>query len=210
MNNRLSETQEQLLQQMLFQKSGLSVNVLAEKLKISGNAVRQHFVLLEGGGYIQKKHNNPTAGRPAGVYELTTLGLNYFPKQYAWFCGLILEELRDEMGEEALVAYMRKLGRKLSGRFKDQFAGLPTAQRVEELTALLSALGFQAELSDLETDDSIGVDAFNCVFHDLAAEYPAICEFDLSLMGSLLERPLEHASCMAKGDCQCRFIIKSE
>jgi DeoR family suf operon transcriptional repressor len=52
--------------------------------------------------------------------------------------------------------------------------------------------------------------ANNCIYHDLAQKYIEICAFDLALMSSLLDKEVKQLSCMAKGDCACRFRIQEK
>ena len=68
---------------------------------------------------------------------------------------------------------------------------------------IMTDLGFQVKV---ETE-SLTIQARNCIYHDLAQEHPEICEFDLALMSSLLDKKVQPLSCMAKGDCNCRFSL---
>lgn len=210
MQNKINTTQQQILSHLLNNKNGLSINALAELLGITRNAVQQQFFVLEKDGYIQKKNTEPTAGRPAAVYELTDRGINDFPKQYAWFCSLLINHYLDEVGRDHLPAFMDKLGHKLADSLRGRFADKDGGEKLHELTQLLSELGFQASLAVDQEGEEIGIDAVNCVYHDLAQTYPEICGFDVALMSSLLDKPLEQTSCMAKGDCKCRFKLKAQ
>ena len=44
------DRQRELLEKLLFKKTGLTIDDLAKKLKISRNAVQQHTLALEKGG----------------------------------------------------------------------------------------------------------------------------------------------------------------
>src|SRR5450631_1163014 len=94
----VSPRQHQILEQLLENRTGLSIDALAKAPDISRAAVQQHIVGLEGDGYIKKNALNKTAGRPVVIYGITDNGINFFPKQYAWFSDLILSELLQEMG----------------------------------------------------------------------------------------------------------------
>jgi len=52
------------------------------------------------------------------------------------------------------------------------------------------------------------MEAYNCIYHDLAQKHHEICAFDLAFMSSLLDKEVEQLSCMAKGDCNCSFRVK--
>ena len=81
MQNQLGSRQEQILALLLGTKTGLSIDVIAEKLEISRNAVKQHLVVLEKDRLIQAGHFNLTKGRPSRNYVLTDQGVNQFTKQ---------------------------------------------------------------------------------------------------------------------------------
>jgi len=186
---------------------GLSIDALAKVLDISRAAVQQHVIGLEGDGYIKKISLNKTAGRPEVIYGITDKGINYFPKQYAWFSDLILIELRQEMGPEGLKDYMQKLGVRVANNLRSQFEGKNLNDRMYELLLIMTNLGFQVK-TDIESETRKSViRANNCIYHDLAQKHNEICAFDLALMSSLLDKEVMQLSCMAKGDCSCRFRI---
>jgi predicted ArsR family transcriptional regulator len=205
---KISSRQYQILEHLLENRNGLSVDELAKRLDISRTGVQQHFVVLERDGYIKKSTLNKTAGRPVTIYVITSKGNNYFPKQYAWFSALILGDLLDTISPEGFKAYMQKLGVKLADQLRGQFEGKDLNGRVDELALIMSDLGFQVKVGiDAETEQP-SIQACNCIYHDLAQKHQEICEFDLALMSSLLNKDVEQLSCMAKGDCNCSFRIK--
>ena len=208
MQEKMNNTQHEILNRLLANKSGLSINELAGFLAISRNAVQQHIFILERDGYLRKKQTSPTAGRPAGIYELTSQGVNYFPKQYAWFSELILNHLAEEISPERMPDYMKKLGLKLAASLSPRFQEKSLSQRLDELKSLMVELGYQADVVADGRSGANAVEAVNCVFHDLAKAHSAICEFDIALISSLLAKPIVHSCCMAKGDGKCRFLVE--
>lgn len=208
MLQKISSRQHQILEYLLESRNGLSVDELAKALDISRTGVQQHFVVLERDGYIRKSTLNKTAGRPVTIYVITDKGNNYFPKQYAWFSELILSDLQQEIGPERFKAYMQKLGGKLADKLRGKFEGKNLNERVDELAIVMTDLGFQVKV-DMESEtESPNMEAYNCIYHDLAQKHHEICAFDLALMSSLLDKEVEQLSCMAKGDCNCSFRVK--
>jgi DeoR family transcriptional regulator, suf operon transcriptional repressor len=206
----VSPRQHHILEQLLENRTGLSIDALAKVMDISRAAVQQHIVGLEGDGYIKKTALNKTAGRPVVIYGITDKGINYFPKQYAWFSDLILSELREEMGAEGFKDYMQRLGIRLANNLRSQFEGKSLNIRMDQLLIIMRNLGFQVTtVIESETGKS-AIRANNCIYHDLAQKHNEICAFDLALMSSLLNKEVEQLSCMAKGDCACRFRIQDK
>jgi len=207
MQNQLGSRQEQILALLLGTKTGLSIDVMAGKLEISRNAVKQHLTVLEKDLLIQAGKFNLTKGRPSRSYILTDLGVNQFTKQYSWFCNLLISELKEEMGGEALAQFMSRLGSKIAGSLAAQFKDQNAAEKVQTLSAILHNLGYQATVE--KHDGAMTINAVNCVFHDLAQEHTELCEFDRSLIRTLLDNPVEQIECMAKQGCACRFKTKT-
>ena len=211
MLQNISPRQHHILARLLENRTGLSIDALAKALDISRAAVQQHIIGLEGDGYIKKNALNKTAGRPVVIYGITDKGINYFPKQYAWFSDLILSELLQEMGAEGFKDYMHRLGIRLANNLRSQFEGKNLNDRVDELLLIMTNLGFQVTTGiESEASKTTVIRANNCIYHDLAQKHNEICAFDLALMSSLLDKEVEHLSCMAKGDCACHFRIQDK
>lgn len=210
MTAKSNSRQHQILGLLLENKNGLSIDGLARQLDISRAAVQQHFVVLERDGLIKKKQLNKTGGRPVSLYELTDSGINYFPKQYAWLTEIILTNLLDETSPQCLAASMQNLGNKTAEKLRSRVEGKSSDGRVAELAQIMNELGFQVNTTTDEETGKPTLQAFNCVYHDLAQKHREICEFDLALMSSLLAKPIKHAHCMARGDCSCRFVVEGD
>lgn len=209
MNKQRGSRQQQIMALLLQTKAGLSVDEIGQRLDISRTAVNQHLAALEKQQLIQETDLNVnTGGRPARIYVLTPQGLNHFPKQYAWFCNLLLSELAEEMDNEAMEALMWKMGVKLAKSLASQFSDKGPEQKLVALVGLMQDLGYQAELE--YQDGQPNIKASNCVYHDLAQQHPALCLFDKALIGTLLATPVIQTACMAKNDCVCAFRLMAK
>lgn len=207
MSQEISSRQNQILKLLLENRKGLCIDNVADALDISRTAVQKHFAALENEGYIKKKTLNKTAGRPVTVYALTDKGINYFPKQYAWFSELMLSDLRQEIGPERFRGYMRKLGLKLAEKLRKRFEGNELNEKIDELLKIMNELGYEVQADARIESDEFSIQAHNCVYHDLVKQYDEICEFDLALITALLGEKVEQLSCLAKGDCACNFKV---
>ncbi|MFZ2448892.1 MAG: HTH domain-containing protein [Methylovulum miyakonense] len=207
MVDKIKSRQHEILTLLLENKAGLSIDEIATALDISRNAVQQHFATLQKNGYIQTGGFHKTSGRPVRSFILTEAGINSFPKQYAWFSELLLTNLKEEMGAEALQRYLHKLGANLSQSLLPQFVGKQADEKLDGLLKIMDQLGFQAKaIKDPDSNGQV-IEACNCVYHDLAQKHEEVCEFDRTLISSLLESEIEHVECMAKGGAVCRFKI---
>ncbi|WP_366043216.1 methanogen output domain 1-containing protein [Methylomonas sp.] len=203
----IGSRQEQIMTLLLNSAGGMSIDEMAAQMDISRNAVKQHLTGLEKLQWVKEAALNSTGGRPARSYSLTEQGLNRFPKQYAWFCNLLLDDLAAELSTEALEKMMWNMGVKLAQSLAPQFSRKDTQQKLIALVELMQNLGYHAELEQQEGLPSIK--AVNCVYHDLAQQHPELCHFDRALISTLLEKPVQQTQCMAKQDCACRFNLTS-
>ncbi|MGZ3238385.1 MAG: methanogen output domain 1-containing protein, partial [Burkholderiaceae bacterium] len=56
-----------------------------------------------------------------------------------------------------------------------------------------------------EASKAAVIEADNCVFHNLALQNTAICQFDLALLSTFTDSKVDHQECMAKNGNVCRF-----
>ncbi|MBV5302547.1 MAG: ArsR family transcriptional regulator [Methylococcales bacterium] len=204
--NKIGQRQHDILAYFLTHKKNLCIEDLYFQLGISRTAVQEHFSALENAGYIEKNGVSKTNGRPIVLYGITHKGINYFPKQYSWLAGLMLEDLLETISAEESEKYMRHLGIKLASQLSDQFEGKSLDERLETLMAVMNDLGFNAKQA-INEKEQVCIQACNCIYHDLAQKHEQICQFDLALLEGALEKPVKQSRCMAKGDTTCEFLF---
>lgn len=206
----LGKRQQELLR--LFQKNraGLSIDELAAALGITRTAVRQHLAALEAEGYVAKGEERKTAGRPGRSYCLTPKGLALFPRQYSWFSGVLLEAVRAERGSEGLAEWLRSIAGPLAESLAPRLAGKQGQARLDEVLRIMDELAFEARLVDEpERFGARAIEASNCIYHELAAKHPEVCQLDLVLLGRLTGAELHHQECIVRGGSVCRFVLGS-
>lgn len=197
--------QQELLNQLLKNKNGATVDELSTKLEITRNAIRQHLAVLEKDGLVTLGTSRPTGGRPEQLYILTEAGRELFPRHYTWFAQLIIESIKQESGEEALKQRMQMMGELVAKNLRQQHPALENQQqKVEQLAGIMKQLGYDAD-SNKPINDTPIIEANNCIFHNLAIKNPEICQFDIGLMSAFTDSSISHEECMASGGNVCRF-----
>ena len=203
----VGERQEELLLLLQRDKSGLTVDELAERLSITRTAVRQHLAVLMRDGYVDQQSLRKTAGRPGYVYMLTHAGDDLFPKQYSWFSSVMLTELRRELGSAGLALFLRRLASSVASGLDARVRGMSPAERVMALAQIMNELGYDARAISAPGAPAEIV-ATNCVYHDLARDFPEVCHFDYELVEKLTESQVRHPECMVRGGKVCRFVLE--
>lgn len=206
----LGDRQQALLGLLLETKSGLTVDELASGLAITRNAVRQHLAALENARIVVASATRPSGGRPHQLYTLTDKGHALFPRQYALLARLLVESAIGESGPKAVEQRMLDLGRVAGDQLlSEQPPAQTTVERTDRLVIFMKQMGYRARQTATHRDGCT-IEADNCVFHSLAREHPAVCQFDLGLMSSFSGLAVEHQTCMAHGDNVCRFRLKGD
>ncbi len=202
-----SEKQQKILQFLVKEKKGITVDQFSKLLKISKSAIHQHLTVLERDGYVRKSASMQTGGRPGTIFVLTTKGEHIFPKHYSLLSNMLISMIKQKLGSEELVEYLQELGASLAETRKSALKNKPIEEKIKMTSAIMQELGYETEITEGEPGENLIIDAYNCVFYDLAYTNPEICELDLSLLSTLLDSKIEHTFCLAKGGHCCRFKV---
>ncbi|MFA9418849.1 MAG: helix-turn-helix transcriptional regulator [Gammaproteobacteria bacterium] len=199
--------QQTLLKTLLHNRAGESVDELAHELGISRNATNQHLSSLTNLGLIENTLRPSHGGRPVKNYFLSPMGMELFPRHYAQFSILLVDWIRSNLDGPALNSCLRELGAQLARDYSERVGalnGLP--QKISEVATIMRELGYETDVG-VSDDGAIEIIANNCVFQQVAVECEQICEFDLSLMGTLLNAQIDHQESIARDGLCCRFGI---
>ncbi|GLQ88918.1 helix-turn-helix transcriptional regulator [Dyella flagellata] len=202
---QLGTTQQRLLRQLLMANEGGTVESLCEQLRISHNAVRQHLSALIARQYVERTQSRPSGGRPTACYRLTESGHALFPRNYGTIAVALLAQMHEQLGDSATESMLRELGHRLGSQEVAPPPGTPTKEIVDGLAQKLDALGYEATAA--RHGEEWQIEAFNCVFHALAKQYPQVCKFDLAYMEAAGGRRIHHMECIVRGGHVCRFRL---
>ena len=132
-------TRDRLL--ALLREGAWTVDDLAQRLGVTDNAVRFHLDALERLGTVSKERVRKigVVGQPASVYSLSPGGEEAFSRAYAPVLIACLEELRDRTSGPQVVAFLKRVGKRLARGFSQSEGSL--SLRVNGASDLLTALG---------------------------------------------------------------------
>ena len=200
----IGQRQQALLNLLLEEKTGLTIDQMAAALGITRNAVREHVNALERDRLIAPAAlAGSTGGRPGRRYALTGRGMAMFPKHYDLMARLLLEALTHRLGTAEAEAALRALGAKLATQMKPRVGAGDLTDRTRAVAALMRELGYEARAPGPGT-----IEALNCVYHELARADQTVCALDIALIEELADASVEHRACMARGDNACVFCLK--
>jgi len=196
------ETRTRLLR--LVRGAALSISELTQALGITHNAVRTHVAALERDGLVRPAGTQrSTGGKPARLYELTPEAEELFPKAYALVFTELVSTLREEEGDAAAVAFLRRVGRRLGARAPEEPAS--DAERVAAAAAVLESIGGAMVV----TEDAEGwmLRGEGCPLAAVVVADPDACALAESLVAEVTGR--EVVECCDRTDRpRCAFRVR--
>ena len=191
----------------LLRENPWTVEELAERLGLTDNAVRFHLDALERDGTIRKEGRRRTgvAGQPAALYSLSPSGEESFSRAYAPVLIATLAELREGMSAAQLVAFLKRVGRRLSMQGARGKGSL--GSRVHDAAGLLNTLGGVTSVQKSGTGYRIVGRA--CPLSRAVEENHCVCATVTSLVAEVVGAEVTER-CDRSGRPKCCFEITPE
>jgi DeoR family transcriptional regulator, suf operon transcriptional repressor len=194
----------------LKQHGGLTAAELAEMLGITSMGVRRHLTTLERDKLVRYELVQRGKGRPSYVYRLSAQAENLFPKNYAQLANELLGYLASDEGETTVIKLFERRAQRRIRNAEAQLAGKPLAERVAGLALLLSNEGYLAEFEQ-EDEGTFWLREHNCAVHDVANEFSAACQSELTFLQAILpDAYVTREHHMMGGELMCAYRIESK
>jgi predicted ArsR family transcriptional regulator len=185
-----------------------SIKDVAADLEVTTSAVRLHLAQLQASGAIRAEKVREGVGRPYFVYSVTPQAHNLFYKDYGELTKLLLEEVTEFQGLDALQSVLRRVGDRLADTYRDQVWGQELADRVEAWAELLDQRGVAVELERVA--EGYVLREYGCAYQNVAVENRAVCEMERQMMARLLKSGVKLNQCVLDGHRGCQFTIVEE
>jgi DeoR family suf operon transcriptional repressor len=177
---------------------------LATLLGVTANGLRRHLKELELEGVVAYRREVRGVGGPVFAYSLTDAGERLFPTAYDETLTAALDLVREQLGEEGVVAFFRQRWEQIAERAKPELAGLPLPERTRRLAEMLTALGYMAELSD---GDVSTLREHNCTIRSIVERFPEVCAAEQRFIQDVLGVEVTRQAHIAKGANCCEYCI---
>jgi predicted ArsR family transcriptional regulator len=205
-----SGTRQSILE-ALKREGPLAIAQLAERLVMSGEAVRQQLVQLQREGWIEAIHERAAtrhSGRPAARYRLTQAGDHVFPKQYDALTVAVLDAVATELGPESLDRILASLTEARAKVWEPRLAGKSLHERVEAMRGIYE--GEDPFMEAQEVPGGFRLVEHNCPFLNVALERPVLCSMTVSLLSRLLGFEVVREEKFQSGDGRCAFRVLTD
>lgn len=209
----MQTTKEHILAH-LKRTGGCTVDGLAAELSLARMTVRQHLTGLERDGFVLSREERGRTGRPHFVFSLSDGGQETFPKRYDRFANLVLQEIAfldaDEIAglspEDKKRLLLRKMAERVYAQYEPQVKDKSLPERIPVVAGILQEEGGFAEWR--KQDATFEIVDYNCAYQRVAENHHEVCEWHLSLLGRLLDTPVECTQFQSQGAESCRFIVR--
>ena len=183
-----------------------TIKELEDLLGVTTNAVRQHLQGLQADGYIERRQVNSGVGRPHHAYLISAKAHELFACHCDDLALTLLEEVFALEGQERAQVLLGRVGDRLAKRYATGVRGEMLQERVEQLAEVLYHRGVLTDIN-VQDENVIVLQAYNCPYHELAQEHRSICEMDEEVMRKVLGSDVNLSACMMDGHRGCSFVV---
>jgi predicted ArsR family transcriptional regulator len=191
----------------LRRRHSASAADLAQELRLSPNAIRQHLSGMQREGLVSERAVRRSKTKPTHEFSLTDAGGQLFPQHYDVLLNAVLREVRDIGGEQAVEQIFERMGRRSAEKFAARTSNTGGEKRVGVLVDLLREHGVEA---DYNADGGTFVIAeHNCPYAETVKEHPQVCSVIHHVLGELFPGGSRQIESLATGGEACRFEVKA-
>ena len=188
----------------------MAASAIADKLGVTGPAVRAQLDELEGRGLVTST-TAPAAGRgrPATLWSLTELALDLFPDRHSDLTIELLDAIRAASGEDGLAKVLAERDRRQLDELRTEMSNATSIRaRTDVLAGHRSEQGYMAEV--VEQGDDLLLVEHHCPVCDAAATCQGLCSGELELFRSAMgdDVAVERTQHLLSGDQRCVYRIR--
>ncbi len=191
--------------EFLRRKQAASAEAISAELGITPNAVRQHLTNLERDGFVKSEPVRHKRGRPSLLFSLTERADAVFPKRYGQLATMVLQEVQEMGGPEALDEVFRRVALRHAESVRQDMEGLSFDEKLKRVVAWIGRAG---TLAETETPEGVKVTIHNCPFRNTALKFPQVCTITPHLISQLLGTAVSQADSIHRHDPYCSFLVE--
>ncbi|GIZ95522.1 MULTISPECIES: helix-turn-helix transcriptional regulator [Tsukamurella] len=198
---------------LLMNRGQATAADIGEALGITTTAVRRHLDnLLEAGDVTVAPPSGLGGrgrGRPAKEFLLTQSGRRRLGQGYDALAVDALRALREVGGDEAVRAFARRRAEQaISTATVSPTESADPVDGARRIAAALSDAGFSADAR--EVGSGVQICQHHCPVSEVAAEFPELCEAEISAIEQALGTHVQRLATIANGDRACTTHVPLE
>ncbi len=199
-------TRLDILERLLRQE--LSSQALAEELRISPAAVRQHLTTLEALSLVTRRKVVTQPSRPTYLYRVSPQGMRVFPKRYDLLLTHLIAILAERQGQDGAATIIESAAQRVAEHAPIGVTRAEGQERWQRLMEWLDAeFAWQADVAD-EASDVRRLTIHQCPFQDLSKSQPDVCGlFFGTLIRSVCHGGAVAHAAVAEMPACCAFVV---
>ncbi len=201
----MQATRQQILD-YLRRHGRATVKDLDSYLSLTSTGVRQHLTVLEREGLVEAQEERGRVGRPALVYRLTEQGDALYPKSYDELANVLLEEVRELAGGQALQTLLRRVATRFADPYRERLENHPISERVHEASRIIGERGCLSEC--VQDGDDWLILQYTCPFPKVAGQNSCVCSLDVEFIRQLVGADARLTTSLLRDDRACTFRIR--
>ena len=192
--------------ELLRRRGRCSAETIANDLGVTPNAIRQQLTNLERDGMVRSQPERSRRGRPSLLFGLTERADAVFPKRYGQLATMVLQEVQDMGGPDALDEIFARVAARHAGALERDLDGLEFDEKMRRLVAWIGRAGTLVEQS--ETPEGMRVTIHNCPFRNTALKFPQVCTITPHLISRLTGAAVSQSDSIHRHDPYCSFVVQ--
>ncbi len=215
MSSVFSDGAKRKLLDIIKRKGALSLEEAVDDLALAKTTVRQHLLLMEDQGLVQRTYERVGQGRPKVLFELTLKAKQLYPTQDPKLLRKLLEFLIESGQQKSIELFFEKYWDQRKSQFmqeldrtKDQSKELSSPKtelnmRMETLRFVLQSEGFMPELKKQGTN--FEVRECHCPYPEAIRATQVPCKLESEFIQWALKIPMERTAYFPRGDLACAY-----
>ena len=201
----MQATRQQIVD-FLRRQGRATVKELDAHLGLTSTGVRQHLTVLEREGLVEAQEERGHVGRPALVYRLTVKGDALYPKKYDQLANMLLEEVRELAGSQALQTLLHRVAGRFAEPYRARLGDKSLAERVDEAARIIRERGSEADC--VQEGDGWLIRQSTCPFPQVAGQNSCVCALDVEFVRQLTGADARLTTSLLRGDQACTYRIR--
>jgi len=200
----MQATRQQILEHLRLHRTA-TVKELCALFGLTATGIRQHLLILEEEGLVEREEVRGRVGRPALRYSLTRRGEAMFPRGYDELANALIEEVRAQHGSAGLQQVLLGVARRLAGTIPSTVAERSPEQRVASAVAMFEERGVVADWE--RAGDAFLLHERTCPYPEVARQSSVSCAMEVSLLRLVTGLDTRLVECVMRGDECCTYRL---
>jgi predicted ArsR family transcriptional regulator len=191
-----------------------TATALAEQLRVSPMAVRQHLQQLKADRWVLYEEKRQSLGRPVKLWSLTAEAMKHFPDSHTDLMVDLLQGVRTLFGDEGLTRLVVDRSWRQTQIYRSAMAEQAPQgdwqEQVRAIAQLRSQEGYMAEVLD-STEGELLLVENHCPICVAAQTCPQLCSAELEVFRAVLGEAVQvdRVEHLLGGDRRCAYRIRA-